>query len=112
MSTQFSNQKTEQPSRKIHNKIFYPLIVIANIGLIAWLLYYLASVFELITGIHLWKGADADNAFWGVVPFVIILIIFLGLNVYLFSLRNAGNLKKFLFITLAIGVIEILFIVT
>lgn len=112
MPTQFNDSKTNQPPQKIQNKVFYPLLLVANFGLVAWLLWYLASVFELITGINIWKGANAENVFWSVLPAVIIVIIFLGLNAYLFSLRQSGNLKKFLFITLAIGVIELLFLVT
>ena len=112
MPTQFNDSKTNQPLQKIQNKVFYPLLLVANFGLVAWLLWYLASVFELITGINIWKGANAENVFWSVLPAVIIVIIFLGLNAYLFSLRRSGNLKKFLFITLAIGVIELLFLVT
>ena len=113
MPTQFSDLNKSQSVQKIQNKIFYPLILIANIGLIVWLLWYLASVLELLTGVHILKNVGSgEDVYFGMVSFVMILAIFLGLNALLFSFRRNGNLNKFLFITIAIGVIELLFLVT
>ena len=99
-------------TQTISNRIFYPLLVLANIGLVFYLLSYVMTVLYFVTDIESPFAGQPEDAFWGLVPTIMITVIFLGLNYLFFSFKKSGKLKMFLFITVGISLIELLFVLS